>query len=98
MAMNKVDQGLLIAFYVLGLYAMCLWFFMILRVNRNLPPSRWVSLLPSGDWWKRLLVEYKGFYPRSTLPRLMRSCAVLILIVAAALLGLRVWEYTKGIL
>jgi hypothetical protein len=41
--MNQWDQGLLIAFIVLGLYNMGLLYFMIFRVNQSLPQFQWIS-------------------------------------------------------
>lgn len=95
--MNKYDQAALIAFIVVGLYAMGLLYFMIVRVNRNLPQVRWISFRFSRDRWKRLTAAHKGFYPRSVLPKLVESCGYLMLIVAVATLALRWWEYAKGI-
>jgi hypothetical protein len=95
--MNRYDQAAFIAFIVVGLHTMGLLYFMILRVNRNLPQSRWIPLNFSLGRWKRLTAEYKGFYPRSVLPHLMESGGYLMLIIAVSTLVLRWWEYAKGI-
>jgi len=75
--MNPYDKGMLIAFIVFYLPTFGLFYFMILRVNRNLPRSRRIRLLHIvswGDWarlswadWTKLPTEYKRFYPRSIL-------------------------------
>jgi hypothetical protein len=93
--MNKYDQGLLIAFMVLGLYAFGLLYFMIFRVNQNLPLSEWISFSASRGRWKRLATEYKGLYPRSILPQLLETSAMLV--VAMATVAVRFWEYANGI-
>ena len=95
--MNQYDQGLFITFTVLGLYTMGLLYFMILRVNQNLPQSDRISFQLSWGRWKRLAAEYKGFYPRSILPQLMESSAYAMLIVAVAAFVVRFWEYANGI-
>jgi hypothetical protein len=95
--MNQYDQGLFIAFIVLSLYTTGLLFFMIFRVNQNLPQSRWIPFFASWGRWKRLAAEYKGFYPRSILPQLMESSAYAMLIVAVATFVVRFWEYANGI-
>jgi hypothetical protein len=96
--MNQWDQGLFIAFMVLGLYNMGLLYFMIFRVNQNLPRSQWISFSLSRGRWERLTNEYKGFYPRSILPRLVETSAYVMLIVAVATFVIRFWEYAKGAL
>jgi len=95
--MNQYDQGLFIAFIVLCIYTMGLLYYMILRVNHNLPQSQWIPFSASRGRWKRLAAEYKSFYPRSILPQLMESNAYAMLIVAVATLVVRFWEYANGI-
>ena len=95
--MNRYDQAAFIAFVLVGLYTQGLFYFMILRVNRNLPRSQRISLRFSRGRWKRLAAEYRGFYPRSILPQLMESGGYLMLIIAVATSVLRWWEYAKGI-
>jgi hypothetical protein len=95
--MNQIDQGLFIAFIVLGLYTTGLFWFMVFRVNQNLPQSRWISFSDPRGRWKRLTTEYRGFFPSSILPQLMQSSAYSMLIVAVATFVIRFWEYAKGI-
>jgi hypothetical protein len=88
---------LFIAFIVLVFYTTGLLYFMILRVNPNLPQSEWISFSLSSGRWKRLATEYKGFYPRSVLPQLMESSACVMLVVAVATVVVRFWEYARGV-
>lgn len=88
---------MVIAFFVLYLATLALFYFMIFRVNRNLPSSRRIpSFLPWRNWSK-LPAEYKRFYPKSIVYRLMVSGAIALLIIAMAMFVLRFWEYTKHI-
>jgi hypothetical protein len=65
--MNPYDKGMLIAFIVYYLPTLGLFYFMILRVNRNLPRSRRIPFSLSWGNWTKLPTEYKRFYPRSIL-------------------------------
>ena len=95
--MNAYDKGVFIAFIVFYLPTLGLFYFMIFRVNRNLPRSRRIPFHLSWGNWTKLATEYKGFYPRSTLYRLTVSGAITILVIAVAMFVLRFWEYAKHV-
>jgi hypothetical protein len=98
---------MLIALFLFYVSTLGLVYFMVLRVNRNLPRSRrirFLNVVSRGDWarlswadWTRLPTEYKTFYPRSILYRLAVSGGITMLVIAMAMFALRFWEYAKHI-
>ena len=103
--MSHYDKWVLIALIVFYFPTLGLFYFVVFRVNRNLPRSRRIRLrvLSWGDWtklranWTALPTEYKRLYPRSILYQLMVSGAITLLIIAVAMFVLRFWEYAKHI-
>jgi hypothetical protein len=103
--MSHYDKWIVTVLMLVYFPTVSLFYFLVLRVNRNLPTSRRIrfSLSRRGDWtklradWTKLPTEYKRFYPRSILYRLMVSGAITLLIIAVAMFVFRFWEYAKGI-
>ena len=93
--MNRYETALFLGFVMVWSLTFGLHHFMVFRVNRQLPPER---RIPHSGWghWQRLRTEYIGLYPRSFLSDLMLRCAVVIVLLALAMVGLRIWEYARG--
>ena len=94
--MNRYETSLFVSILVFFFPAFAIYHYMLLRVNRQLPPDR--KLPHSLTWrgWNRLAKEYKSLYPKSSLYQLALSFAVTALILAVVLLALRFWEYLGG--
>ena len=105
--MSKYDKWMLIALFLLYVSTLGLVYFMVLRVNRNVPRSRRIRFLNIVSWggsarlswadWTKLPNEYKRFYPRSILYRVAVSGAITMLVIAVAMFVLRFWEYARHI-
>jgi hypothetical protein len=95
--MNQYEKGMFIVFLVLYFPTIGLYYFTILRVNRNLPRSRRIPFRMSCGNWNKLASEHEGFYPRGILYRLTVSGAIALLTIAVAVFVFRFWEYAKGI-
>ena len=92
--MNQYEKALFLGFAMVWIPTFALYHFIVFRVNRQLPPDRKIQHSTWGQW-NRIATEYKGLYPRSLLYELMLSGAIVVLILAFAIAGLRVWEYVK---
>ena len=92
--MNQYERAIFLIAALFATFAVSIYHFMVFRVNRQLPPARRLPYL--WGHWNRLASEYKGFYPRTSLPSMMRQCAIATFLLALAMVGLRVWEYAAG--
>jgi hypothetical protein len=92
---NRYEQAIFLTFAIFWVLIFGLYHFMILRVNGQLPSAR---RFPHSGWghWDRLVGEYKGFYPRTSLPWMMRQCGIAVFVLALAMVGLRIWEYAAS--
>lgn len=93
--MDTPTQVTFVCFVVLFLMLYLLYEVMVFRVNRQLPPNEGVSLIPLRQW-PRLMSEHTRLYPRSTLRKLIVSCAAVVLLLAALLVVVRLWLYLRG--
>jgi hypothetical protein len=91
--MNQRETMLLVGFLPFYLAAFGLYHFMIVRVNQQLPVSERIPHHISVLAWKRLVGEYREFYPSSIIYPLTLSCAVTCVALALAFAGYRLWEY-----
>ncbi len=94
--MNQYEKALFLSLLAFYFPALGLYHFMIVRVNRHLPPDRRIPHSLSWGDWNRLGTQYKARYPKSFVYQLTLSCAATILILAVTLLTVRLWEYLSG--
>lgn len=92
--MDTPTEVIFVGFVVFFLTLYLLYEVMVFRVNRQLPPNESVSLIPLRQW-PRLMSEHARLFPRSTLRRLIVSCAAVVLSLAALLVVVRLWLYLK---
>lgn len=94
--MNRYEMALAVSFLVLYFSAFGLYHLMVSKVNRQLPRDRRIPHSLSWGHWNRLGKEYKGLFPTSPLYQITVSCTVAFIVLAAALLALRIWEHVGG--
>ena len=104
-AVNRYETALFLVFATFCLALFGLYHFMIYAVNKRLPVSTripHVRVFRGGLWlshgfeWKRVRNDYKRLYPSSLINHVVTGCIGSIVVIAIALVALRVWEYTHG--
>jgi len=81
------------AFYFTAFF---LYHFMVLRVNKNLPPGERIPHSLSFGHRDRLAIEYKSLYPRSIVYQSTMLCAFTLIVLAVLFAGLRIWAAVTG--
>jgi hypothetical protein len=73
-----------------------LYHLMVFRVNKGLVSDEKIPHSLTFGQRDRLAKEYKALYPRSILYPLTLLCAVTMLALAVAFVGVRIWEAASG--
>jgi hypothetical protein len=79
---NQNEQAIFVAFMVFYLRTLGLYYLIVFRVNKMLPPDERIPFSLSTGRWNELKTLYRGLYPRSSLYQLTLQCAVTLLVLA----------------
>jgi ABC-type maltose transport system permease subunit len=94
--MNRYETTLFVLFLPLYFTAFGVYHFMIFSVNNSLPVSEKIPHSLFWRGWNRVRDEYNKLHAKSHTYQLTVTCAVAVVIVAMALVALRLWEYARG--
>lgn len=83
------------AFLAFYLAAMFLYHFMVYRVNKHLAVGEKFPYSISFGERQQLRDLYRSLYPHSPIYQFTMTCAVMVLVLALALVGYRLWDFSR---
>jgi hypothetical protein len=93
---NRYEAALVVAFLPLYFVAFGLYQYMVFAVNNRLAASERIQHSLFWRGWSRVRDNYERFYPNSFVYQISTTCSMVVVAIALAFLGLRLWEYAHG--